>query len=142
MALVFVGVAVLGGIFLDLSSTARDESGVTVIGVIDSVDPNARYKYDRTKYHYTVDGHTYHGSTSDTDTSRVGHKLELRYDPDDPSTSWRPHREPAPSGQMGPSKLTVVIVFGVLAVLVWFMARPPWRRRYRQERDAARRAAP
>jgi uncharacterized protein DUF3592 len=118
---------------------AVDERALSVTGVVDSVDPDAPGKYEKTLYHYTVDGRTYHGTSSDTDTSKVGKEIPVRYDPRDPSDSWIDHHTDDPPASRGPGGLTVFIVAVVLVVLVWFMARPPWRRAYRRARDAARR---
>jgi uncharacterized protein DUF3592 len=125
-----IGTALFGGLLLDLSLRTTDDNGVAVVGVVDSVDPAARYKSDQMTYHYTVDGTTYHGSTTGRSVGMVGRKIELRYDPDDPSDSWRPQpRDTPPSWHPGPSDLTILVVAAVLGVLVWFMVRPPWRRR-------------
>jgi hypothetical protein len=108
---------------------ALDERGARVVGVVDSVDPKEQVKYERMRYHYTVDGRTYRGSANYTDPSMVGRKINLVYDPENPGNSRVDESNSAAAVRESGSEDLWVSVFGglmVAAAVVWFMRRQPW----------------
>lgn len=108
---------------------ALDERGAQIVGVVDSVDPEEQVKHERMKYHYTVDGRTYHGSADYRNTSMVGRDINLIYDPENPANSRVDESNPAAAvHESGSEDLWVTALGGLIiaAAAVWFMRRQPW----------------
>ncbi len=108
---------------------ALDDRGQQVVGVVDSVDPDEQVKHERMRYHYTVDGRTYHGSGDFTDPNMVGREIKIVYDPENPGTSRvdlsRQASAPPKSGSSAPW-VSGLFALLVTVVGVWFLRRQPW----------------
>jgi hypothetical protein len=136
LAVLFVGVAAVMVVFvfvpvftLAAEDRALDERGAQIVGVVDSVDPEQQVKHERMRYHYTVEGRTYHGSADYTNPAMVGRKINLIYDPENPANSRVDESNPAAAVRESGSEDVWAIGFGglmVTAATVWFLRRQPW----------------
>jgi uncharacterized protein DUF3592 len=114
---------------LFVADQGLDDRGARVVGVVDSVDPQGSVKHERMKYHYTVDGRTYHGSGNFTDPDMVGRDIKLIYDPENPGNSEVDRSRPAaakPAQGSGGLWGFAVCVVAMVAAYLWYLRRQPW----------------
>jgi hypothetical protein len=133
LAVLVVGVAAVMVVFVFVpvftfvaEDQALDDGGARIVGVVDSVDPGEQVKRERMRYHYTVDGRTYHGSADYRDPSMVGREIKLVYDPEDPGNSRVDESNPAVAVRQQGLWVSGLGGLMVAAAGVWFMRRQPW----------------